>query len=147
MSVKITQGDLRKVKLFVNLCDKLGIDYNTHHSLQRKTIKLLEAREHERIHVQTKTVYETVLSSATNALSTWWSWGTQSTEKSTEETAFAFASASAFAFASASATTEEEGDTSFDEKVAKILIALLEERAEKVAPHRENTVSYDECEC
>ena len=132
MSVKITQGDLRKVKLFVNLCDKLGIDYNTHHSLQRKAIKLLD--EQERIHVQTKTVqtktvYETVLSSATNALSTWWSWGTQSTEKSTEETA----------------TTEDEEDTSFDEKVAKILIALLEERAEKVAPHRENTVSYDEC--
>ena len=85
--------------------------------------------------VQTKTVYEAVLSSATNALSTWWSWGTQSTEETTtteeEETA----------------TTGEEEDTSFDEKVANILIALLEERAEKVAPHRENTVFYDECEC
>ena len=142
MSVKITQGDLRKVKLFVNLCDKLGIDYNTHHSLQRKAIKLLD--EQERIHVQTKTVqtktvYETVLSSATNALSTWWSWGTQSTEKSTEETATTEEEETA--------ATDEEGDTSFDEKVAKILIALLEERAEKVAPHRENTVSYDECEC
>ena len=140
MSVKITKGDLKQVQLFVNLCDRLGLDYKTHHSLQRKALKLLD--EQERIHVQTKTtktVYETVLSSATNALSTWWSWGTQSTEKSTEETATTEEEETT--------TTEEEGDTSFDEKVAKILIALLEERAEKVAPHRESTVTYDECEC
>ena len=137
MSVKITKGDLEQVQLFVNLCDRLGLDYKTHHSLQRKALKLLD--EQERIHVQTKTVYETVLSSVTNALSTWWSWGTQSTEKSTEETATTEEEKTA--------TTEEEEDTSFDEKVAKILIALLEERAEKVAPHRENTVTYDECEC
>ena len=126
MSVKITNNDLRKVQIFINLCDKLGLDYKTHHSLRRKATKLLEANEQQQQDQQkkTKSIYETT----TDALYNWWN----GSQKETSE------------------TTQEE--TCFDEKVAEILIAILEERAEKVAPHREthmetHTVIYDGCEC
>ena len=135
MSVKITNNDLRKVKIFVNLCDKLGLDYKTHHSLRRKAIKLLDAMEAKEQQEQepqkkTKSIYETT----TDALYNWWNGSQKEKEipKATQKVA-----------------SEE---TCFDEKVAEILIAILEERAEKVAPHRETHIEtnadfYDGCEC
>ena len=138
MSVKITKGDLKQVQLFVNLCDRLGLDYKTHHSLQRKALKLMETREQAQEPTlddkfgggASKSIYETTK----EAISNWWSsWGTLPTEDTAEDV-----------------QEEEEAEEevlSFDEKVAEILIALLEERAEKVVPHRESTVIYDECEC
>jgi hypothetical protein len=136
MSVTITKQDLLQVKLFVNLCDKLGLDYKTHHSLQRKANKLLEteARQQEQ-EENSKSVYETTtdtIASATTSLSTWWnSWGNQEATQEEED-----------------ATQEVKEEPCFEEKVAGILVAILEERAEEVALRRDtHTVLYDGCEC
>ena len=128
MSVKITTRDLLQVKLFVELCDKLGKDYKTHHSLQRKAQLQEQGKDQE----NTKSVYETAtgaIASATSSLYTWWSsWGTK--EAKQEE------------------VTEVTEEPCFDEKVAEILVAILEERAEEVALRRDtNAVLYDGCEC
>ena len=136
MSVTITKQDLLQVKLFVNLCDKLGLDYKTHHSLQRKANKLLEteARQQEQ-EENSKSVYETTtdaIASATTSLSTWWSsWGNKEATQEEEE-----------------ATQKVTEEPCFEEKVAGILVAILEERAEEVALRIDtHTVLYDGCEC
>ena len=136
MSVTITKQDLLQVKLFVNLCDKLGLDYKTHHSLLRKANKLLETEAHQQEEEDnSKSIYKTTtdaIASVTTSLSTWWSssWGTQEATQEEE------------------ATQEVTEEPCFDEKVAEILVAILEERAEEVALHRDtDTVLYDGCEC
>lgn len=143
MSVTITKQDLKKVKLFVNLCDKLRLDYKTHHSLLRKANKLLEieARQQEQEEEQeenSKSVYKTttdVIDSVTTSLSTWWcSWGTQEATQEEEE--------------AMQEVTEVTEEPCFDEKVGEILVAILEERAEELELCRDtNTVLYDGCEC
>ena len=129
MSVKITTRDLFQVKLFVELCDKLGKDYKTHHSLQRK-VQLQE--EQGKDQENTKSVYETAtdaIASATLSLYTWWSsWGTKEAKQKE--------------------VTEVTKESCIEEKVAEILVAILEERAEEVALRRDtHTVLYDGCEC
>jgi hypothetical protein len=141
MSVTITKQDLLQVKLFVNLCDKLGLDYKTHHSLLRKATKLLETearqQEQEEDQENSKSVYKTTtdaIASVTTSLSTWWSsWGNQEATQEEEAT---------------QEVTEVTEEPCFDEKVAEILVAILEERAEEVALRRDtNAVLYDGCEC
>ena len=100
----------------------------THHSLQRKA----QLQETEQRPENTKSVYETAtgaIASATSSLYTWWSsWGTK--EATQEE------------------VTEVTEEPCFEEKVAEILVAILEERAEEVALRRDtHTVLYDGCEC
>ena len=125
MSVTITKQDLLQVKLFVELCDKLGEDYKSHHSLQRKARLQEQSEDHEK----PKSVYETatgVIASATSSLYTWWSsWGNQEATQ-----------------------VEVVEEPSFEEKVAEIIVAIIEERAEEVALRQDtHTVLYDGCEC
>jgi hypothetical protein len=124
MSVTITKQDLLQVKLFVELCDKLGKDYKTHHSLQIKANKLLEtntSQQEETSNSIYKTATGTIYSAATSFYTWWNSWENQ--EEVIEE-------------------------PSFEEKVAEIIVAIIEERAEEVTLDKEtHTDMYYGCEC
>jgi len=118
MSVQVTKTDQYIVERYVRACWRLKSDYREHYALQHKKEKEeKQKQEKQKLADEKKAAPKTMLETATETLGNWWnSWGSKE-EKEPEE-------------------PEEKKEPSFEEKVAEILVAIVEFRAEEVANGR-----------
>lgn len=118
MSVQVTKTDQYIVERYVRACWRLKSDYREHYALQHKKEKEeKQKQEKQKLEDEKKAAPKTMLETATETLSQWWnSWGSKEEKEEKEP--------------------EEKKEPSFEEKVAEILVAIVEFRAEEVANGR-----------